>query len=68
VYVVIVGLSSGSTTKPKELKMAESQRKSERATLYGALARDFVKERVINRGAQSKLRRTLFSHDQPYDL
>jgi high-affinity Fe2+/Pb2+ permease len=40
-YVVIVGLSSGSTRnhdKPKELKMAENQRKSKRATLYGALA------------------------------
>jgi hypothetical protein len=35
---------------PKELRMAESQRKSERATLNGALAqvtRDFVKERLI---------------------
>jgi hypothetical protein len=28
--------------------MAESQRKSERATLYGALAQDFVKEHLIN--------------------
>jgi hypothetical protein len=36
---------------PKELRMAESKRKSERATLNGALAqvtRDFVKERLIN--------------------
>jgi hypothetical protein len=36
---------------PKELRMAESQRKSERATLNGALAqvtRDFVKEWLIN--------------------
>jgi hypothetical protein len=35
---------------PKELRMVESQRKSERATLNGALAqvmRDFVKERLM---------------------
>jgi tRNA(Ile)-lysidine synthase TilS/MesJ len=35
---------------PKELRMAESQRKSERATLNGALAqvsRDFVEEQLM---------------------
>jgi hypothetical protein len=46
--------SVGNHWKPKELRMADSQRKSERATLYGALAqltRDFVKERLIDAGA-----------------
>jgi hypothetical protein len=45
------GLKSvGEYDGPKELRMAENQRKSERVMLNGALAqvtRDFVKERLI---------------------
>jgi hypothetical protein len=42
----------GNHNELKELRKAESQRKDERATPYGALAqvtRDFVKERLIDR-------------------
>jgi hypothetical protein len=43
--------SVGNHSEPMELEIGESQRKSELAALYGALAqvtRDFVKERLIS--------------------